>query len=154
MHICLYALYIQAHTWTYALIQVNLYVHVCACMSQYLGSHMSSIKCICACMVCAYMHMPAHMHCLKAIHMCMYVLVCLAWIHTHMQMNILRWLQPYCCAFALLSLCVCCAVAAGTPHSRSASELLRGRCTLAARVAHAQAQADRQFYSDQLSSTG
>ncbi len=32
MHICLYAVYIQAHTWTYGLIQVNAYVHVCVFM--------------------------------------------------------------------------------------------------------------------------
>jgi hypothetical protein len=58
-------------------------------------------------------------------------------------------------AFAVLSLQVHrdCAVAA-----RCASKLLRGRCTLAARVAHAHAHEkrhkNRQFYSDQVRATG
>jgi hypothetical protein len=57
------------------------------------------------------------------------------------------------CAFAVLSLQVHCAVAA-----HCASELLRGRCTLAARVAHAYAHENRHknwhFYSDKVRSTG
>ena len=62
------------------------------------------------------------------------------------------------CAFAVLSLQVHCAVAA----ARSASALLRSRCTLVARVAHAHAHEFqneirheiRQFISDQVRSTG
>jgi hypothetical protein len=45
-----------------------------------------------------------------------------------------------------------------TVAARCASKLLRGRCTLAARVAHAHAHEkrhkNRQFYSDQVRATG
>ena len=82
----------------------------------------------------------SHMHCVYEIHTCICRRGCSA---------IAARLPCSRCAFAVLSLQVRRAVAA-----RSASELLRGRCTLAARVAHAHAQADRQFYSNQLRSTG
>ena len=73
------------------------------------------------------------------------------WIYCAGCSSISARLTCSLCAFAVLSLQVHrdCAVAA-----RCASKVLRGRCTLAARVAHEKRHKNRQFYSDQVRATG
>ena len=71
MQICLYTGYIQAHTWTNGLIQVNSYVYVCGCMFG-LGTY-------------------------------------------KYEREYIAPVQLDFCAFDLQSLCVCGAVAAGSP---------------------------------------
>ncbi len=117
MHICLYAVYIQAHTGTYVLIQVNAYVHVCVCIF----------------VLDTYRYERGYIAPVAA----RLLRVCPA-------ASVRR-----CCAVVQVH----CVIAA-----RSASELLRGCCTLDAQVAHVHEHENRhenqQFYSDQVRSTG